>query len=1608
MPQHDYIDDNETPHLTRRDFLRIGATTAVVTGVGLQHLGDIIAAPAAVATNEFLPSPLETRILGANTVLSGSRTALRIVTLDHRSGAPVAAAGVRVSLVTRGANGQPNEQTLYKGYTNRRGTVDAAFTMPALPQGGYELRVNTTSTLGTDSFTTPLTVTAATQILLTTDKPLYQPSQTIHLRALALNRPDLKPAAKQAVLFEVEDAKGNKVFKKELNSGEFGVAATEFVLADEVNFGRYTVRAIMGDSITEKKVTVDRYVLPKFKTLLTTDKSYYLPGETIHGTVQVDYFFGKPVAGGKVTVQAATFDVGFNQFAELKGTTDASGTWKFETKVPSSLVGLPLEQGKALVKLDAAVQDKAEHTEQVTHTVPVAKDAITIAVVPESGALVPGVLNTVYVLTSYPDGAPATTHFTFKSNGIDLAGSTDKLGIGEVKLTPMEGFRTAQGRKAAGGEDAGQVVINDAVPDFAPRRAFGAGAANQPAPPLAVAVAAADAQGNRGATNASLERRGGDESLLLRTDRAVARVGDTLRLDVIATQPGGTVYVDLIKDKQTVLTRSVYLHRGRGEMRLDLDETFAGTLQAHAYFITPAGEIVRDTKIVYVNAASDLKIKVEADKNTYRPGAPAKIDFQVSDARGYPVLAALGVNIVDESVFALQEMQPGMEKIYFTLEKELLEPKVEIHGHDVEEVLPTADEKPRFNADKQKVARVLFAAAQPMVEFGIDWNSFDAKLQQVLPKWQERMAKDAAVVNAALAKYRDSNKKLPAPANAMKALLDADLLDKAAARDPLGTPYRLEAPFNHDLGNGFLLVSAGPDCKFDTDDDLCMGGYIGQSLSDLRLRKHAAMDDFTVADGDFAGAGGPRVAFRAVAPMAMAATVRTEPMGKPMSAQGGGGAASDAMAPAEEPVRVRQFFPETLYVNPQVITDTRGRASVNLDMADSITTWRLTTLASSAAGALGSTTAPLRVFQDFFVDLDLPVSLTQNDEVALPVAVYNYLPDAQTVHLKLDMPADAWFEMVSDEPEKSLDIAGNQVGVVYFHLAARAIGNHKLTVTARGTKLSDAIERGIEVRPDGREVAAAINDRLEGSVRKTVHIPDEALGSASGLLVRVYPGAFSQVVDGLDKLLQMPYGCFEQNASVAYPNILVMDYLRKTKQIKPELEMRVEAYINTGYQRALTYEVPGGGFSWFGQPPAHKVLTSYGLLMFKDMAKVHHVDPAVIARTQQWLAGQQKQDGSWEVDSGGIQEGIINRQTDALRVAAYILWGLAESGYQGPQIAKAAAYVGARFESEKDAYAMAVVANALVCADKNSAAAARAIERLVAMKVEDARTVYWNSAAPTYTGAGGDAADIETTALAAYALLRAGRATTVANKALTYLIGHKDPQGTWGSTQGTVWSLRALLAAMDKAAGDANGEVVVLINGQQAGAFAITPKDADVMRQIDLKPHVKTGDNEVELKFGGQGSALYAISSKYYLPWKGVRPISDEAPDRPLDVMVKYNRTELSVNDMVTCQVRVTNRQPQGVKNVIIDLGIPPGFEVQTGDLAELVGSHKIARFSPTGRQVIVYLDGLQAGQTLSFDYRLKAKFPLKAKTPASTVYEYYTPDHRAQSAPVGLVVAKA
>src|SRR3954447_12839431 len=103
----------------------------------------------------------------------------------------------------------------------------------------------------------------------------------------------------------------------------------------------------------------------------------------------------------------------------------------------------------------------------------------------------------------------------------------------------------------------------------------------------------------------------------------------------------------------------------------------------------------------------------------------------------------------------------------------------------------------------------------------------------------------------------------------------------------------------------------------------------------------------------------------------------------------------------------------------------------------------------------------------------------------------------------------------------------------------------------------------------------------------------------------------------------------EQTSSAAYPNILVVDYVKKARVASPQLLIKAELYLNVGYQKLLTFERPGGGFDWWGSGEPVVWLSAYALQEFSDMARVYPVDPDVIYRTQRWLLKQRSADGTW-------------------------------------------------------------------------------------------------------------------------------------------------------------------------------------------------------------------------------------------------------------------------------------------------------------------------------------------------------------------------------------------
>jgi hypothetical protein len=352
-----------------------------------------------------------------------------------------------------------------------------------------------------------------------------------------------------------------------------------------------------------------------------------------------------------------------------------------------------------------------------------------------------------------------------------------------------------------------------------------------------------------------------------------------------------------------------------------------------------------------------------------------------------------------------------------------------------------------------------------------------------------------------------------------------------------------------------------------------------------------------------------------------------------------------------------------------------------------------------------------------------------------------------------------------------------------------------------------------------------------------------------------------------------------------------------------------------------------------------------------------------------------------------------------------MVWALSDAGHAGdPAVIRALDYIAANFNANNaDPYVLAMVANAFVAAGKSNQAY---LDELASLAINDENeSMRWSSAAQSWLRAYGSIMDIETTSMVALAFLRSRQHLDLAEGAIRFISNNRDPYGGFGSTQTTVMALKALLTAAEMGGEGGSATVTLSLNGSRQQTLTIDDTNSDVVQQVTFDD-IGSEASELLITMEGDRAIQYQVATAYYEPWPG--PTSTPAtPPAPQGVRidVAYDRTQLAVNDIVqvTAEVELIDEGIAGT--LLVDLGIPPGFTPLTPDLDALVEAGSIERYELTGRQIIFYLTDVPSGQIYELTYRLQARFPIRAQTPASTVYDYYTPEQQATEPPQRIVV---
>ncbi len=157
-----------------------------------------------------------------------------------------------------------------------------------------------------------------------------------------------------------------------------------------------------------------------------------------------------------------------------------------------------------------------------------------------------------------------------------------------------------------------------------------------------------------------------------------------------------------------------------------------------------------------------------------------------------------------------------------------------------------------------------------------------------------------------------------------------------------------------------------------------------------------------------------------------------------------------------------------------------------------------------------------------------------------------------------------------------------------------------------------------------------------------------------------------------------------------------------------------------------------------------------------------------------------------------------------------------------------------------------------------------------------------------------------------------------------------------------------------------------LLNGKPVEKLMLTPENNDLLHQFVFKGHrCAKSASTVAIQFEGKGGLAYQVVGSYFLPW-------DQKPaGEALSIDVAYDRTQLAQDDIATATATVKNNLDKTANMVMVDLGIPPGFDLLSEDLQDYQEksagrkSGHLSKFSLTATQAILYFDSFAAGETV-------------------------------------------
>jgi hypothetical protein len=785
-----------------------------------------------MSLSEITPDLFELRIVGPRKATPGKQFTTKVLArhpVTHRPLKDVQLKG----LVTISGSGDDDVSVTSSATTDAAGYGDLNFKLPLeLEDDELELKIEGTLGLVTVKAEHDFDALDQPNLFVSTDKPLYQPGQTLYTRVLMLG-PSKHAVADKELEFKITDPEGTVVASSVVTTSRFGIANAEWTIPESMRLGDYELEFSTDDDdhSANAVVKISRYDLPTFAVKVKTDRSYYLPGQDALVEIKADYLFGKPVTKGHVRLvreTERTWDYREQKWNategdKYEGKTQADGVFKAQINLTDDHNELATQDYNRFTDVPYAAyftDPTTNRTEQRRFNLRLSKDAIHIYVIRPQDTYEenPKLPLRFYVSTSYADGTPAPSGLT-----IQFADSHGRQTIRRIRTNRYGVAHVDQLRVSPAPETTS----------------------------IDVEVLAEDKSGRSGTHTETFALRN-DPVLRIETNQTLLAAGAPITATITSSEPNLHVIVNAIRNGAVLFSQPLQLSNGRGSLLVPYQREFKDEITMAAYAENDGTDSDEDliwgTHTILFPRRRDLNVKLQT-LQTYKPGEQAHVTFSAVGAEGKPVESALGVVVtdraVDERVRTDQEFGPR----YCGFSSNLLS----LLGYDRSFAGITRRDLDQLDTSKP-IPSDLALAAEVILNQGRDFDVtvfggdyYENNPASVFHSFIEKQFKPIA---EALKNNYQLNKTYPRTELSLQQILAGAGLNFSALRDPWNIPYRPKFVTERQT-DGLSILSAGPDKKFDTDDDFEVSRSNWNYFEQIGQAIDAVTDEYHHATGKY-------------------------------------------------------------------------------------------------------------------------------------------------------------------------------------------------------------------------------------------------------------------------------------------------------------------------------------------------------------------------------------------------------------------------------------------------------------------------------------------------------------------------------------------------------------------------------------------------------------------------------------------------------------------------------------------------------------------------------------------------------------------------------------